>query len=58
MVSKRAEMGSNNDVVIIMGAKAETIGQFTELFEFKEKVVLPTLKILVFQLNIKLMKKR
>ena len=36
MVSKRAEMGSNNDVVIIMGAKAETIGQFTELFEFKE----------------------
>jgi hypothetical protein len=36
MVSKRAEMGSNNNVVIIMGAKAETIGQFTELFEFKE----------------------
>ena len=36
MISRRAELGSENDIIIIMGAKAETEGQFKDLLDFKD----------------------
>ena len=35
MISKRAKMGSDNDIVIIMGAKAETETQFKDLLDYE-----------------------
>ena len=35
MISRRAELGSDNDIIIIMGAKSETEGQFKDLLDFK-----------------------
>ena len=34
LISQRAKQGIDNDIVIIMGAKSETEGQFKELFDF------------------------
>jgi hypothetical protein len=33
LISKRLMLGSNNDIVLILGAKTETLPQFVEMFE-------------------------